>query len=145
MFDLVGGSVCDQQLSSSSTCFWITDSAPAALAGQQQSARQLLQYLNGVAYAYGACAGADMTDYQGGRRGHLPAAEVIRQGVYRIQRSSCTKPTATAAAEAASMYVTADDVTRTMTMAANQQLSNGSGSSSSEVQDRVQLPRSTVC
>jgi hypothetical protein len=27
MFDLVGGSVCVQQLSSSSTCFWNTDSA----------------------------------------------------------------------------------------------------------------------
>jgi hypothetical protein len=97
--------------------------------------------LNGVAYAYGACAGADTTDNQGCRLGHLPAAEVIRQGVNWIQRTSCTKPTATAAAEAASVYATADDVTRTMTMAANQQLSNGSGSNSSEVQDPVQLPR----
>jgi hypothetical protein len=68
---------------------------------------------------------------------------MIRRGVYavgcRIQQSSCTKPSAVAAAEA--VYATADDLTRTVTMAANKQLSNGSGSSSSKVQDRVQLPR----
>jgi hypothetical protein len=70
---------------------------------------------------------------------------MICQGVYavgcRIQQSRCTKPTAIAEA----VYATADDVTRTVTTAANKQLSNGSGSSSSELQDHVQLPRCTLC
>jgi hypothetical protein len=52
-----------------------------------------------------------------------------------------TKPAAIAAAEA----VYAVDLTHIVTMAANKQPSNGSGSSSSEVQDRAQLPRCTTC
>jgi protein involved in temperature-dependent protein secretion len=72
---------CDQQLNSS-TCFCFTDSASAALAGQQQFLRQLLKYLDDITYAYGACAGADTTSNQGGRLGHPPATEMISQGVY---------------------------------------------------------------
>jgi hypothetical protein len=52
----------------------------------------------------------------------------------------CTKPTA--AAEAAAVYATVDDLIRMVTRGANQQLSSGSGSSnssSSQVQYRVQF------
>jgi hypothetical protein len=77
--------MCVQQLNSS-TCFCFRDSASAALAGQQQCYRQLLKYLDDVTYAYGACAGADTTNNQGGRLGHLPATEMIShwQGVYAV-------------------------------------------------------------
>jgi hypothetical protein len=55
---------------------------------------------------------------------------------------SGTKLAAIAAAEA--VYIT--DLTRIVIIAANKQPSNGSGSSSSsEVQDRAQLPRCTRC
>jgi hypothetical protein len=120
-----------QQVSSSSTCLQ-TDfsSVSAALAGQQQSARQLLKYLDAVTYAYAACAGADTTDNHGGQLGHLPAAEMMRQGVFavgcRMQQSRCTKPTATGAA---AVYTTVYDLTRVVLMAANKQLRNVSGSS----------------
>jgi hypothetical protein len=52
-----------------------------------------------------------------------------------------TKPTAKAAAtaEAAAVYATVDDLIRMVTRAANQQLSSGSGSSSSQVQNVVQF------
>jgi hypothetical protein len=71
---LAGHAVCVHQLSSS-TCFWFADNASAALAGQQQSTRQLLKYLDGLTCVYGVCTGADATDNQGGRLGHVPAAK----------------------------------------------------------------------
>jgi hypothetical protein len=55
--------------------------------------------------------GADMADHQGGRLGHRPAADMIRQGVYavvfRTQRLRYIQPTATAAADLAAAYATA--------------------------------------
>jgi hypothetical protein len=130
-----GHAVCGQQLSSSRSrcCFWLIDSTSAARAGQQHYVIQLLKYLDVVTYASGACAGADTTGNQGGRLGHLPAADLIRQGVdavgCHIQGFGCSKPAAVAAAEA--VCATADSLTCAVTMAANEPMSNGSGSSSS--------------
>jgi hypothetical protein len=50
--------------------------------------------------------------HQGGRLGHCPAADMIRQGVHavvcQVQRLACINPTAIAAAEVAAVYAAAD-------------------------------------
>jgi hypothetical protein len=71
---------------------------------------------------------------------------MICQGVYavrcqiRIQRSWCTKPTATAEA-AAAIYATAVVLSCTVRMAAKKQLSNSSGRSSSKLQDEDRIAK----